>query len=274
VARFPGPADLPGKFRKQVIIGAKNCDLAPLQVHRKLLVEQEPADPSYQQRLSESLIVSADCPEPEATCFCNLLGYSPYVETGSDVNLTALEEGYLVEPISARGNDLVFGRDKPFRPATDDEVEQRDLRRRQAVARLREINPAGWPDNLPERIDRKKEDGFWRAAGKDCVECYGCLMVCPTCFCYLLYDQTTGPSGDTTGFDRVRVWDACYYQGYARVGGGTNARPRMWERFRNRFHCKWMNSTRAWGFHSCSGCGRCYSVCMGRIDIRKVLGAV
>jgi hypothetical protein len=115
-------------------------------------------------------------------------------------------------------------------------------------------------------------------------------MTCPTCFCYLLYDQLavvrdpstedgrvrTNDGRRTTdrvpGFDRIKVWDACYYEGYARVGGGANVRPRMWERFRNRFHCKWMNCTRDWGFHSCSGCGRCFTACMGKIDIRNIMG--
>lgn len=276
---FPSPEGLPGKYRKQIIIGAKNCDMMPLQVHQKMFLEREHADPFYNQRLTGTAIISADCPTPEATCFCNLLGLVPYVETGSDVNLTALEDGYLVEPISSVGNDLVFGRDKPFRPATDDEVETRNRLRRQAVARLKEINPKPWPKDLPDAIDRVKDEKFWRQAGKDCVECYGCLMTCPTCFCYLLYDQTAnGERSETESaaptFDRIKVWDACYFEGYARVGGGTNARPKMWQRFRNRFHCKWVNCTRDWGFHSCSGCGRCFAVCMGKIDIRNILGGL
>jgi hypothetical protein len=300
VALMPDSTGLPEKGRKQIIIGAKSCDLMPLQAHQQLFLEREFVDPFYQRRLAQTVFVSADCPAPESTCFCNLLGLSPYVETGSDINLTAMDDGYLVEPISAVGRELVFGRDKPFRPATDDEVKSREDLRRQAVTKLREINPKPWRKDLPDAIDQMKEERFWREAGKDCVECYGCLMSCPTCFCYLLYDQAPGlsqtpkaqgegrneknsesdgadgadGSADVPRFDRVKVWDACYYQGYARVGGGMNARPKLWERFRNRFHCKWMNCTRDWEFHSCSGCGRCYSACMGKIDIRKVLGSL
>lgn len=274
VARFPATEPLPGKERRQIIIGAKNCDIMPLRVHQKLLLERDYVDPWYQLRLKNTIIISADCPTPEATCFCNLLGLPPYVESGSDIVLTALETGYLVEPISAVGRDLVFGRDKPFRPATDDEVGARDLLRRQAVAALKNINPQPLPADLPALIDRRKDEEYWRAAARDCVECYACLMACPTCFCYLLYDQAISQTGgnELPSFDRIRVWDACYYQRYGRVGGGMNVRPRMWERFRNRFHCKWLNCTRDFGFHSCSGCGRCYESCMGKIDIRKVLG--
>jgi len=298
VASFPSSEPPPGKQRRQIIIGAKNCDMMPLQVHQKLFLEREHIDPFYQQRLANTIIVSADCPVPESTCLCNLLGLPPYVESGSDINLTAFEDGYLVEPISAVGRDLVFGRDKPFRPATEDEVETRDRLRRQAVAALKEINPKPWRKDLADVVDQAKDEKFWREAARDCVECYGCLMTCPTCFCYLLYDQAgkepqmhaneresggkepqvnaskRNPGEPLVSFDRVKIWDACYYEGYARVGGGANARPKMWERFRNRFHCKWMNCTRDWGLHSCSGCGRCYAVCMGKIDIRKILGAM
>jgi hypothetical protein len=313
VARFPDPAGLPDKHRKQVVIGAKACDLMPLRVAQKMFLERERehahlVDPFYQTRLNDTVFVSADCPVPESTCFCNLLGIPPYVDAGSDIVLTALEDGYLVEPISAVGRGLVFGRDKPFRPASEDEVHTRERLRRQAVAKLQETNPKPWRKDLPDGIDQKKDEKFWRDAGKDCVECYGCLMTCPTCFCYLLYDQGTaddrqdrqdrqehqetliaeGDNNQTpdpqpltpdlepraTSFDRIKVWDACYYEGYARVGGGTNARPKMWERFRNRFLCKWMNCPRDWGFHSCSGCGRCYAACMGKIDIRKILGSI
>jgi NAD-dependent dihydropyrimidine dehydrogenase PreA subunit len=272
---------------KQLILGAKGCDLMPLQVHQKLYLERDFVDPFYQQRRADTIIISADCPVPESTCFCNLLGLAPYVDSGSDINLTALADGYLLQPMSAIGNELVFGRDKPFRPASDDEVETRDRLRRQAVAQLKEQNAQPWRKDLAEAIEKHRDEKFWRDAGKDCVECYGCLMTCPTCFCYLLYDQATaerrsdaGKAQESSaaesapGFDRVKVWDACYFQGYARVGGGANARPKMWERFRNRFDCKWMNSHRDFGFHSCSGCGRCYSVCMGKIDIRRILAAV
>ena len=275
VASFPNAEHMPEKQRKQIVIGAKNCDLMPLKVHQKLFLERELVDPFYKQRFAETVIVSADCPKPEPSCLCNLLGLTPYAEAGSDINLSALADGYLVEPLSVVGRDLVFGRDKPFRPATDAEVDERDRLRREAVAALKEINPRPWRKDLPEAIEQKRDERFWREAALDCVECYGCLMVCPTCFCYLLYDQRqkAGEPG-ATGFDRVKVWDACYYQGYARIGGGANVRPKMWERFRNRFHCKWMNCTRDWEFHSCSGCGRCSQVCMGKIDIRSVLGAL
>jgi hypothetical protein len=282
--------------RKQIIFGAKNCDLMPLKVHQKMFLEREFADPFYKQRLAATVIVSADCPKPEKSCFCNLLGLTPYPDDGGDINLSALEDGFLVEPLSVIGRELVFGRDKPFRPATDVEVDERDRLRRDAVAQLKEINPKPWRKDLPDAIEQRKDERFWREAGRDCVECYGCLMTCPTCFCYLLYDQampeagnpkseirnpnanprpqTPGLSSPVQGFDRVKVWDACYYQGYARVGGGANPRPKMWERFRNRFHCKWMNCTRDWSFHSCSGCGRCWVGCMGKIDIRNILGQV
>jgi Fe-S oxidoreductase len=82
-----------------------------------------------------------------------------------------------------------------------------------------------------------------------------------------LYDQAK-----EQGLDRTRVWDACYEAAYARVGGGANPRAEFIRRFANRFDCKWKEFKRDHGMYACSGCGRCLKACMGKIDIRNVLG--
>jgi Fe-S-cluster-containing hydrogenase component 2 len=110
------------------------------------------------------------------------------------------------------------------------------------------------------------DTAYWQRHAEQCVECYGCLLGCPTCYCFLLYDQAR-----EKGFERTRVWDACYEAAYTRVGGGANDRGRFLKRFANRFECKWKEFWNDHGVFACSGCGRCLNACMGGIDIRKVL---
>jgi ferredoxin len=74
--------------------------------------------------------------------------------------------------------------------------------------------------------------------------------------------------------ERTKVWDACYIAAYARVGGGANPRAEFVKRFYNRFFCKFSHFPSWQKMPACSGCGRCYRVCMGKIDIRKVLAEV
>jgi len=251
----------------QIIIGAKNCDLRPLMVHQKMYLENEFGEPFYKSQRERTIIVAVDCPKPETTCFCNLLGLKPYPEKGADIILSVLPSGYVFETITDAGEKLLRDNDHLFQEAGSNDIATRDQIRNSAVKTLESINPKKWREDLAEAIEKNNDEKFWNEGCKTCVECYGCLMVCPTCFCFLLYDTPTG----NEGFLRHKVWDACYYAAYARVGGGGNSRPEFWKRFQNRFHCKFMTFPNDYGFNACSGCGRCFSVCMGKIDIRKIL---
>jgi len=255
---------------KRLIVGAKNCDLMPMKVHEKIFLEGNYIDPFYKDRLERTTIISADCPVPESTCFCNLLGLTPYPISGSDINLTVLRDGYLLEPFTDKGKELIASTPNLFRNAREEEITQRDELRQRAIQILKEINPKEWRKDLAKGVEQATKDEFWQEQAKTCVECFGCLMICPTCYCYLLYDQAKSKQD----FERTKIWDACYYAAYARVGGGMNPRVEFLQRFKNRFHCKFMNFNFDHGFSACSGCGRCLAVCSGKIDIRKVLGNI
>ncbi|MFB0508993.1 MAG: 4Fe-4S dicluster domain-containing protein [bacterium] len=253
---------------KRLIIGAKNCDLYPMRVHQKMFLEGKFVDPFYKDQLDRTLIISADCPVPEDTCFCNLLGLTPYPTEGSAINLTVVGDSYLLEALTDKGKELIESRPGFFRSAREEEIKERDEQREKSVKLLEKINPKAWRKDLAHGVKKAKKDEFWQEHAKSCIECFGCLMICPTCFCYLLYDQAIAEKD----FDRTKIWDACYYAAYARVGGGVNPRAEFLQRFKNRFHCKFMNFYLDNNFFACSGCGRCLSVCSAKIDIRKILG--
>ncbi|MGC8797716.1 MAG: 4Fe-4S dicluster domain-containing protein [candidate division WOR-3 bacterium] len=265
VASFPEPLAPEPEPVRALLFGLKGCDLRGLAVHQKMFLEGEFADPFYARRRQNTYFISADCPVPEKSCFCNLLGLNPFVTEGVDLSLTELPDGWLVEVISERGRELI---DSEFKPATEEQLRRRQAQRDQAVQFLKEQNPKPLNPNLAQAIaERTGDTKFWAEAAAGCVECFGCLTTCPTCFCFLLYDQ-----GNAEQFERSRVWDFCYLPMYARVGGGANPRPRFIQRFINRFHCKFMHFKNQNGFYACSGCGRCFTTCMGKIDIRNILG--
>lgn len=265
VASFPEPLSPDGKDMPTLLFGLKGCDLRGIAVHKKMFLEGEFSDPFYARRLENTYFIGADCPVPEPSCFCNLLGLQPFLTQEVDLSLSVLDDGWLVEVISERGRELIDG---DFVPANGSQLSQRQAQRERALAVLKQQNPKEWNPNLAGAIaERTSDRKFWVDAGADCVECFGCLMTCPTCFCFLLYDQ-----GNAERFERTKVWDFCYIPMYARVGGGANPRPTFVQRFINRFHCKFMHAKNQNGFYACSGCGRCFTTCMGRIDIRKILG--
>ena len=113
------------------------------------------------------------------------------------------------------------------------------------------------------------EDPEWYPHVKTCVECAACLFSCPTCHCFLLYDQ----KGERA-FERTKVWDGCIYAGYSRMAGGGTPRAFVAERFRHRFVHKYDQIVDRYGMEGCSGCGRCIEACPGLIDFRKVFKAL
>jgi len=62
--------------------------------------------------------------------------------------------------------------------------------------------------------------------------------------------------------------------GYARVAGGGSPRPKMFERFRNRYLCKFNYMQSNFNEPGCTGCGRCIDTCPATIDFRNVINSV
>jgi sulfhydrogenase subunit beta (sulfur reductase) len=255
---------------RQVLFGAKSCDVAALVVHDRVLGEGEYADPFFVERRRNTFVVVADCPQPETSCFCNLLGLRPFAED-ADIVLSVVGEHYVLR-VSERGEELVGVAPELFSEvgAGDPRLALREGAREAAVAALSAMNPKPFRPDMDTAVAARLGDpAFWARHAETCVECFGCLMGCPTCYCFLLYDQARDK-----GLDRTRVWDACYEAAYARVGGGGNPRAEFVRRFANRFACKFVDAKRDRGSYACTGCGRCFAACMGRIDIRKVLAEV
>ena len=268
VAGLPDSVE-PDDKTPRVLLGLKNCDVVPLRVHDRILANGEFKDPFYLAQRKNTILVVADCPAPEDSCFCNLLGLTPYAGYDADAVLSVSEDTWLLD-VEERAKELVEAASDLFRMAgeTDPEITRREEERKAAVAALNRINPKPWNPDLAAVVAARRSDAsFWQKHAEKCVECFGCLMGCPTCYCFLLYDQARDQ-----GLDRTRVWDACYLAAYARVGGGANPRVEFVKRFANRFVCKFSDFKNDHGMFSCSGCGRCFKSCMGKIDIRKVLG--
>lgn len=263
VAKFP--KDVRTKAEKQYLFGVKNCDLRGVDVFDRVFLKTEPVDPTYKQKRDNTVIISADCPEPEDCCFCNLVGLGPFGEAVCDINLTKVGTGFLFEVFTKNGEEIVNKMKDLFKEASKEDEKDRDRIRKSASKKLGKINEKSFKEDLSKRIDKASKTEM-HDAREDCVECFACLNACPTCYCFLLSDYEKGKE-----FERVRTWDACYYAAYARVGGGANPRSDLDERFWNRFHCKFNYFNDYEGISACSGCGRCYRGCSAKIDIREIL---
>lgn len=262
--------DLPHSEDKPFcIVGAKSCDLKGFKIQDHVFKDKDCEDPFYTKLREENLIISADCTCAIDTCFCLAAGIQPYPKEEFDINLSQVEGGFVVESGSKKGELLINKHLAIFEDAKSDMVSERESQRERVAKEVGsniKVNDIPDQNALEGVIEKKFESDIWEDEAKTCVECGACTIICPTCHCFLLYDQK-----DEEKMARLRVWDSCMIKDYARVAGGANPRPNLWMRLRNRFEKKFDYFPKVAGVYACTGCGRCISACPAKIDIRKVL---
>ncbi|NQT28760.1 MAG: 4Fe-4S dicluster domain-containing protein [Candidatus Omnitrophica bacterium] len=262
--------NIPGSRDKALaIVGVKACDLKGFKVQDHVFQDQDCPEPFYSKAREENLIISADCTCAIDTCFCLALGLKPHPEEDFDLNLSEVKGGFVVESGSNKGQALISGNSSLFSEAPKEEVEKRDKQRFEVASAVdKNVKANGIPnqDSFEGVIEKNYDASIWKDEAKACVECGACNVICPTCHCFLLYDQK-----DAEKMARLRIWDSCMIKDFARVAGGANPRDRLWMRLRNRFEKKFDFFSKVAGVYACTGCGRCISACPAKIDIRKVL---
>lgn len=264
------------KAAKIAIFGVKNCDLTAHKIQDFVFLQGVETDSLYALKRESALIISSDCTAFKDVCFCLALDVLPHPAAGFDLNLSPLNDGYLVEVGSKKGEELIKQYKEFFIPAKETQASARSEKRNNLCERLKK-NLA--PKNIPplKILQKLVKDGYnfdtWKEFMLTCVECGGCNLICDTCHCFLLSDNKTGSSILSGGRqnEKIKGWDSCLYANYARVAGGANPLKLRKQRLRNRFMKKFDFFVDNLGVPACCGCGRCIEVCPGKIDIREVL---
>jgi ferredoxin len=234
-----------------------------------VFLEGDCQDPYYKVRREAAFLVSADCAEPKDVCFCTFCNGQPHPETGFDLNLSELDDGYVIQAGSDRGREFLeqhgLGLGDPSADQVKDLESRRERSEKQVAEQVQEIGLTK-PESVQKDILRSAKAPLWAERAEACVECGACNFICPTCHCFLLSDLE-----EAGGFRRFKDWDSCQYVAFAQVAGGSNPRSRRADRFRNRFEKKFDFFAETLGRYACTGCGRCIEACAGKIDIRETL---
>ncbi|MFO7948036.1 MAG: 4Fe-4S dicluster domain-containing protein [Armatimonadota bacterium] len=259
----PPPAPKP-----RILLGIRPCDVAAIEFLDHFFLKREPIDALYRARRESVTLIAMACEHPAAdTCFCTCCeGGGPVAESGFDVQLSKVEDEYLVEVATEKGEKIRDMWEDLLEPARKELVQARDDHAEKI--REEEFEPTS---NLAAAIRRVSADKVskdtWQEIAKDCYSCGGCSFVCPVCTCFDVNDQ----QHDEEHGARVRQADSCRLWGYPREAAGgvrgftTAYRARMYAH-----HKLGYSHFRERGRYGCVGCGRCIMACLGHMGMPTV----
>lgn len=267
--------------RPRVLFNLRNCDAKGLRYLWQMHASDLP-DGSFLRRFESFTLVTLSCTRPCPWGFCICCEAGPFLQEGYDVQLTDLGDVFLAESGSPKGSRAVACGENIFRPATEAEKVRRLELEQQA---LRSFGPetCHFGSAMRRISTRRVPDELWEAMGPWCLECGGCNLACPTCYCFSVKDRSEeGRAGDHHGnpgsgpvWTRCRIWDSCQYRAFTLEASGHNPREAKRERIKRRFYHKvsaqYYQKDQALG---CVGCGRCILVCMGTTDMPSVVAAI
>jgi len=248
--------------KKYIIFGVHPCDIHGLKI-LDLVFSGKYVDSYYFARRRRALIIGLDC-TPDELCFCRSTG-TDFVDSGFDLFLSDIDDSYLVRVGTSIGDDMVTAADSLFREV---EKEDREKYKAKSIQRRESFQTEIQLQDFPGIMDLEYESQVWEEVGEECLSCGTCSMVCPTCYCYAVFDEL---NLDAESGQRKRRWDSCLFKDYALVAGGHNFRAQRSSRVKNRYFHKQRGFVSQYGRPSCVGCGRCKAYCPAGIDIVEVV---
>ncbi len=222
--------------KKKVILGMRMCDVSAVSKMDKFFREGI-NDPYYEERRENIFIIAMKCrSEENDNCFCSSFDIK---DPEYDLFLERTEDGFIVDVGSKKGNSLI---DKKIFKASVREA-KKDLPDCSLKLKTSAVN---------------RHSKNWDRYSAKCLSCSACNVVCPTCSCFDIKDY---PDLDLKSGTRKRIWDYCQSADYTKVAGNHIFRQGRNERFKHRLMCKFSYMMRTIEEITCTGCGRCVTVC-------------
>ena len=256
------PVEPPPRY---AFLGVRACEIAAMKIQDRVFTGGAYVDPIYQRRREAAFIVAVNCTMAAPTCFCTSMNTGPKCESGFDLALTEIADGFVIEAGSDAGRELLAR--LPVTSVTDEQLGRADDARQQAVDQIqRSLDTDGIRDLLLGNLEHPQ----WEDVAKRCLSCTNCTMVCPTCFC-----STVTEVSDLTGdhVERQRQWDSCFNIDFSYMNGGI-VRDDVRSRFRQWLTHKLASWHDQFDSSGCVGCGRCITWCPPGIDLTEEVAAI
>lgn len=256
------------EYDEMVLFGVHTCDLAGIQ-SLNIVFSDRPKDLNYLIRKNKIIIIGLECNDlcdEYATC---ALMDNDLPNGGYDLFFTDLGDYFLVHVNTFAGDEMV-AEAKVFEKATIDH--EKELEKFREGKRKIFKNEFGvGHQEIPELFDKCFDSKIWEDIGAKCLSCGNCTNVCPTCYCFDVMDE---PNLDLKTGKRIRVWDSCQNETFAKVAGGENFREERSDRKKHRFYRKFKYPVNRYSRFFCTGCGRCTRTCMADISLIDTLNQI
>ena len=243
--------------KQTVIVGVHPYDIVAL-LHMDEIFSETKSDPYYFEKRKASVIIGVNMQKMSKWCFAPYMG-ADTIEYGYDLMLTDLGNRYAVAIGSQKGEQLLDKYAKGLSNALARDIQMVGQKKREVMAMCKQKLDFS-PELIPEMLTKfYGESAFWEKHAEKCLACGSCVLVCPTCYCF---DVKDNPDISLEYGERVRTWDGCLLEDFAKVASGENFRATRPTRYRHRYFKKGKYLFDRFGFISCVGCGRCGSSCL------------
>jgi len=250
----------PAEAKPTVIIGVHPYDIVSL-FHMDEIFKETKSDPYYFEKRKSTIIIGINIQKMSPWNFSALMG-AAIVDYGYDLMLTDLGNRYAISVGSQKGGELLSKYAKNVTDALARDVQQVGYKKR-ATMNMSQQKFDFPPELIPDLLKKTYEaSDFWEKHSEKCLACGSCVLVCPTCYCFDLKDNV---DLSLEKGEKVRTWDGCLLEDFAKIASGENFRPTRPTRYRHRYFKKGKYLFDRFGFVSCVGCGRCASNCLPNI---------
>jgi NAD(P)H-flavin reductase/NAD-dependent dihydropyrimidine dehydrogenase PreA subunit len=244
-------------LKPMVIIGVHPYDIVAL-LHMDEIFRETKSDPYYFEKRKSSIIIGVNIQNMSKWCFAPQMGCAT-IDYGYDLMLTDLGNRYAINIGSQKGEKLLDTYAKNVSDALARDVQLVSQKKR-AIMNMSQQKFDFGTELIPELLSKSyEESSFWEKHAETCLACGSCVLVCPTCYCF---DVRENPDLSLKEGERIRTWDGCLLEDFAKIASGENFRPTRPTRYRHRYFKKGKYLFDRFGFVSCVGCGRCSSNCL------------
>lgn len=247
-------------------LGVRACELAAIAIQDRVFHTPNFTDPIYAARRERALLIAVNCTVAAPTCFCESMQTGPRCRSGFDLALTELEDGFLIESGSERGDEFFVAMENATTVASEEQLSRAEEKRRGATGQQRSLPR----DEARQIVLGNLHHPRWSEVAERCLSCTNCTQVCPTCFCSSV-NEVAGL--DTTRVERQRVWDSCFNLDFSYMNGGV-VRNSIRSRYRQWLTHKLGSWHDQFGTSGCVGCGRCITWCPVGIDLTEEVAAL